>query len=119
MVLLSRGPSYAAFTLIEVLVALVVAAAVAGAAAMGLTTALRTEETTLVLQEASLVVQSAATSFYLGAAPTGATSVGVEKWDVTYSEEVTGTTSPVPWRVMNLSPRSKPSLNVPLAFREE
>ena len=110
-----RGP--AGFTLVEVLVALLVAMLLVGAAASALIGILRAEETSLRMQKAALQVQSVTCESLLGMGITGAAHVVGEEWSVSYNVIEPTLKQTNTWNVWTILPTSGSGPMVMLYFQ--
>jgi prepilin-type N-terminal cleavage/methylation domain-containing protein len=108
-----------AFTLVEVLIAIVIAAAMVGVAASSLITSLRAEESALRFQEAGLAIQAVTCDMYMFSMPTGSVVIGREVWDVAGAHLERDEPDEGAWSVIRLSPRSRPSVTVTLSFQKK
>lgn len=109
----------AAFTFMEVLVALLVLVLLAGAVALSLTSAWRAEQLAGRQRNAQLILRELATRTYAGLDPTNSGNAGMASWQVR-SEIVRNpdTTTDLAWRVWWIAPADEPSRSVGLALRE-
>ena len=107
-----------AFTFVEVLVALCVAAIMVAVIGSSLITSLNAEQTANHLQEAAGLVQRVATASFLGLSPTEMLAEDGIDWNVLSEIQSTndGTNNMV-WQVWTLSTKTKPSLKTILALR--
>jgi prepilin-type N-terminal cleavage/methylation domain-containing protein len=110
---MSRG-----FTLIEVLIAVVVAGIAVSIACTALVTTLKAEQTATRLRDADLLIRDAAAAARLGMDPPDTPAGSMGPWKLS-REEVAGMagTNAVTWQVWTLSPADHPSLEVVFATR--
>ena len=108
----------AAFTFIEVLVALCVAAIMLAVIGSSLITSLNAEQTAHHLQEAAGLVQRVATASFLGLSPTEMLAGDGVDWNVLSEIQSTNDgTNNIVWQVWTLSPKTRTSLKTTLALR--
>lgn len=108
----------AAFTFIEVLVALTASALLVSVACSALVSSLRAEQTAARLREAGWLARQAALETYARPASTALTEIVCAGWRATCEDvELTDTTGPDHWRIWTFVAGDQPSLSASVAFR--
>lgn len=109
-----------AFTLIEVLVALAVAALLIGTVAAALIGSLRAEDAAMRMGEAGLVLEHCATQARLGLPVTGTVAAAGGRWRAVTEDVRAGTGQDErAWRLWSFFPEDRPSLRVEVAEERE
>lgn len=116
----TRRRPRAAFTLIEIVVALALCAILASVVASSLVTSLRAEQAAMRLHDGSALCDRLLAAMQGGIAPTGVVALAGEEWQVADEPARTGSaTNRVSWRVWEVSLKASPSVRQRFAMREE
>ncbi|OGV44944.1 MAG: hypothetical protein A2X46_17400 [Lentisphaerae bacterium GWF2_57_35] len=108
-----------AFTFVEVLVALVMCSIMVSAICTALIVALKAEQMASWLREAERMNSEVAAHYYRGESPTNLLSRASGDWSITeeFIRQKSDETTLV-WKVWNLMPNDRPSLNIRLCLHE-